>query len=225
MAHRPLRTRQACARLWLAGAALTLIAQFASPRAWAGSAFDDFDPLTVRVYDLGGVDAARLAEALVEAQVIFADAGIPSAWHDCTRGVKAPSLACVEDRRASDLIVRILRRPPDTRGTLPTALGVSVVEAGPRAGTLATVFLDLVEPVARRSGTDVHTLLGRAMAHEIGHLLLGTSGHSASGLMRETWTDRELGRNDERDWLFGPAERGLLREARLRVARQAQASE
>jgi hypothetical protein len=88
-------------------------------------------------------------------------------------------------------------------------------------GVLATVFLDLVEPVARRNGADVNEVLGRAIAHEIGHLLLGTSSHSAAGLMRAIWTDRELGRNDPRDWLFGTGEGALLRAARLRAASQA----
>jgi hypothetical protein len=106
---------------------------------------------------------------------------------------------------------------------MPDALGASVVEARARGGTLATVFLDLIEPVAHRTGAGVHTLLGRAIAHEVGHLLLGTSTHSPTGLMRATWTDHELGRNDERDWLFGPTDRGLLRDARLRVSRQARA--
>jgi hypothetical protein len=119
--------------------------------------------------------------------------------------------------------VRILRRPPDARPELPTALGVSIVEGSTRAGALATVYLDLVESVARRTGIDVHALLGRAAAHEVGHLLLGSNHHSTTGLMRETWTDRELGRNDQRDWLFGASDRSQLREARLRVARQASA--
>ena len=53
------------------------------------------------------------------------------------------------------------------------------------------------------------------MAHEIGHLLLGTNAHSGTGLMREIWTLAELTRNRAQDWIFSGAQRETLREARL----------
>jgi hypothetical protein len=40
-------------------------------------------------------------------------------------------------------------------------------------------------------------LLGLVMAHEVGHLLLGTNAHSNQGIMRATWRRRHL---DARDW-------------------------
>jgi hypothetical protein len=58
-------------------------------------------------------------------------------------------------------------------------------------------------------------MIGRVMAHEIGHLVLGTNTHSASGLMREIWTFAELTRNRAQDWMFSGAQRDRLREARL----------
>jgi len=59
--------------------------------------------------------------------------------------------------------------------------------------------------VAGRTGVDEATLLGRAVAHEIGHLLLGTSQHADAGLMRAHWSDRELQQGSEADWTFlGP---------------------
>jgi hypothetical protein len=189
----------------------------ASPAAVAQTALDESDPLTVRVYDLGGVESAGLAHALRDARAIFFDAGIASEWHDCTRGSRSAAPVCAGPRHADDLIVRILRRHEIGDG-LPKALGASVVESG--RGVLATVFLDLVEPVARRTGSDEHVLLGRAIAHEVGHLMLGTSAHSTTGLMREIWTDRELGRHDDRDWRFEPGERAVLHQARTRLARQ-----
>jgi len=58
-------------------------------------------------------------------------------------------------------------------------------------------------------------MIGRVMAHEIGHLLLGTNTHSDDGLMREVWTLAEMTRNRAQDWLFSRAQRDTLREARL----------
>ncbi len=36
------------------------------------------------------------------------------------------------------------------------------------------------------------TILGYAMAHEIGHLLLNTAGHSCRGVMKARWTAGDL---------------------------------
>lgn len=43
-----------------------------------------------------------------------------------------------------------------------------------------------------RLGGYVHRVLGRAIAHEIGHVLLGTSTHSPTGLMQATHSGRAL---------------------------------
>ena len=48
--------------------------------------------------------------------------------------------------------------------------------------------------------------LGFAVAHEVGHLLLGTNAHGAAGLMRAVWSRSELQRNDPADWLFTAGE-------------------
>jgi hypothetical protein len=58
---------------------------------------------------------------------------------------------------------------------------------------------------------DEGTLLGRAMTHEIGHLLLGTLDHSEGGLMRRHWSER--GR--DADWLFSAIQAEEIRTAVL----------
>jgi hypothetical protein len=45
-------------------------------------------------------------------------------------------------------------------------------------------------------------LLGRAIAHELGHLLLGTTSHEREGLMRAYWLADEVRRRFTRDWTF-----------------------
>jgi hypothetical protein len=39
---------------------------------------------------------------------------------------------------------------------------------------------------------DVPLLLGCAIAHELGHLLLGPNGHSAGGIMQGEWEPKQL---------------------------------
>jgi hypothetical protein len=84
------------------------------------------------------------------------------------------------------------------------SLGCALIDLQHRAGTLATVYPDRINAVASRAGVDAGMLLGRAVAHEIGHLLLGTAHHSAGGLMRALWSDQELQRGLTADWTFAP---------------------
>jgi hypothetical protein len=97
------------------------------------------------------------------------------------------------------LIVRIVPAPA---ATAAGSLGCAVIDLRTGAGTLATIYGDRVSLVAARTGVVEATLLGRAIAHEIGHLLLGTPQHAASGLMRAQWSDRELRNNLAADWTF-----------------------
>jgi hypothetical protein len=57
---------------------------------------------------------------------------------------------------------------------------------------LATVYYDRVTWKAGRMGMPTNRLLGRAVAHELGHLLLPPSAHESGGIMREAWNPRLL---------------------------------
>src|SRR4029434_6614158 len=89
-------------------------------------------------------------------------------------------------------------------------LGFAIVDPITRTGAMATVFHDQVHAVARRTGVDLSELLGRTLAHEIGHLVLRAPGHSTTGLMRAVWTDAELTMNRRDDWLFAQSDRDRL---------------
>lgn len=176
--------------------------------------------ILVRVYDTGTVDAGARAEAIRTAAAIIGHAGVDVEWHDCTQDGLAPS--CQNSRRTGNLVVRIMPTigSASTRGSAIEArvaedadreLGLAIVDPGTRGGAMATLFHDQVETVARRTGVDPAELLGRALAHEIGHLLLGVTGHSPTGLMRAVWTDQELTSNRPEDWVFASPDRRLLR--------------
>jgi hypothetical protein len=90
-------------------------------------------------------------------------------------------------------------------------LGFAALDAVSQRGVLATVFHDRVQGLAERLRLNYTALLGRAMAHEVGHLLLGQARHGTTGLMRAVWTDEELGRNHPSDWLFAPSDAHQMR--------------
>jgi len=120
---------------------------------------------------------------------------------------------CESEVNAAELIVRITSAPPSLD---PSSLGFSYVDVLERRGTLATVFANRVRALAASAGADDGVLLGRAIAHEIAHLLLGTRDHAKTGLMRGRWTSIELVRNRPDDWQLSTDDSARLRHAALR---------
>ena len=109
-------------------------------------------------------------------------------------------------------MIRFLRRPVplDYAGQAP--LGTSLIDTRAGSGSLATIYVDRVARFARDSGTQAGVLLGRAIAHEIGHLLLGTTAHTRTGLMRAVWSSDALQRSNAADWLFTPSDARAMRD-------------
>ena len=59
-------------------------------------------------------------------------------------------------------------------------------------GAYSDVFYDSVKKLHEEWPTRTPILLGHVIAHEIGHLLLGTNAHSWMGIMRSQWQGEEL---------------------------------
>jgi len=95
---------------------------------------------------------------------------------------------------------RSSRFSPATTGEYQ--LAYSLVDSGSGQGSLVTIDLSAVEWLAGASGSDHRLLLGRVIAHEVGHLLLRSPDHSASALMRAVWKNKELRRRRADDWAF-----------------------
>lgn len=146
--------------------------------------------------------------ALGVAREVFSTAFVDVAWTLCEPG------ACLTPS-AEALKLRIVRSP--ARGE-PTSgvLGHALIDARAHAGVLATVFIDRTERLARDLGIDHRMLLGRAIAHELGHLLLGTAAHG-SGLMREIWSHDELLGTRPASWELDAVDAATIRD---RLARR-----
>jgi hypothetical protein len=57
-----------------------------------------------------------------------------------------------------------------------------------RTGIQITICADRVEEVSQRMLPGFSRVLGYAMAHELGHVLLRSGGHEDSGLMKGVWS-------------------------------------
>jgi hypothetical protein len=172
--------------------------------------------VVVRSYNTSGLPLSMLDHAESTAGDLLREAGIDASWRNC-RTTEGPSSQardlCSDVLNASEVIVRIVDAPRSIADV--EVLGYSHVDAYLRQGTLATVFADRVRALAAALPVEEGTLLGRAITHEVGHLLLGTLEHSETGLMRGAWNTAVRRRSD---WFFSSSEAARMRaglEARV----------
>jgi hypothetical protein len=167
--------------------------------------------VNVRVYQSPEVTVEALRAALTVAEATFAAASIGVVWRVC-----GPA-ECNTPPAPTERLVRLVRAPQG--GNLDTrCLGDALIDPLNGTGVLATVYVDRVLGLARHLDIDHRTLLGRTIAHEIGHLLLATNTHGTSGLMREIWSPEELLASRADDWFLHPLEAAAIRQ-RLTVSR------
>ena len=172
--------------------------------------------IIIRSYNNFGVPAADLAAARQDAEAVLQQAGVTVIWEDCWVGGPAAVsvLGRCEQPVGGDIVLR-LQKTRETDRSKFVSMGFSLVGTAGAAPFLATVFVDRVASVARGAGADPRKVLGLAMAHEIGHVLLNSNTHAASGLMRADWSRNELRRTDPAAWRFLESEAADVRSAAL----------
>ena len=148
-------------------------------------------PLEVHVYNLSGASRRTLDQAMKEVARIFAITGVEVLWQEG----RADALeANISDQRGAGsqnhepdlrkyLVVRISPGLPEA--SLPDEMGYSLPDA--RFGPHAEIFYNRIERVGASGEIDLATLLGYAIAHEIGHVLLSPMEHSPVGIMKARW--------------------------------------
>jgi len=194
-------------------AAIVALALMTAVRTPAASAVID-DSLLVRIYDNAGVLTSELAAALRTTHDILRRADLSVDWVQCRARRDGPVPAvCDQPLSSGDVVVRLIEGSDKETGER-RALGYSLFDSNGVSG-FATVYVDRVDWLARRAQYPRAPVLGRANAHEIGHLLLRSNAHTESGLMREVWTAEQVVRNRREDWTFSPDQGGDLRNARL----------
>jgi hypothetical protein len=162
--------------------------------------------LTVRLYNGSGLATDHLVSARRSAAAILGETGIALAFRHCGTLVHGtPADACDQPLAPSEVVVRVINAPAASLSLPSEAFGVTYVLEETNRGWLATVFADRVTRAATRAGVEPSVLLGRVIAHELGHLLLGAHYHGVYGLMRATWSDAALSSAGE-SWRFSPSE-------------------
>ena len=145
------------------------------------------------------------AEALVTD--IYRQAGVTLAWIYIR-----PDSPVLHKCRLKARIRIVSRSPAHVEREPPHAIGFTPSVRGRSHGSITYVLKHRVRDVARAHGVPEFAVLGAAMAHELGHLLLPSYGHARSGVMREPFQQLDF-THAERGWLrFTPPETALLRQ-------------
>jgi hypothetical protein len=160
--------------------------------------------LTFLVCNFAQVDSRTLRDAEKVTSEIFRKAGVETRWVDSasTSENKQSPLAAYGSYTLSDIQLDILPSLRAERLGLPN----NVMGLAPGTGRdrrLVYVFYDKVKALAEmqmnaRAEGGISTyairvqILGYAIAHEIGHILLNLESHSDTGIMRAAWDLRQL---------------------------------
>jgi hypothetical protein len=197
--------------------------------AWIGAAnVSASSPIVVvRTYNTYGVAPGELQTAARTLHRLLSSVAIAIRWRTCRVAGQTPAAdPCVDPVAANEVIVRLVESIGAGQAE-SAALGDAYIDPVLKTGSLATIYVDRVEALSHAVDVDRGLLLGRAVAHEVGHLLLGSPLHSGFGLMRGFWSAQTIVENHTSDWVF-THDQGVVMQAsvamRMRAAARLTAS-
>lgn len=135
----------------------------------------DFVDVRVQLYDNTGVAPGIREKAQQVAGEILDRAGVRLRWELC-------GMHCRDDSGGTVLVVGLAG--PQVKMPAPAVLGMAMLGAG--MGNRAVISVPRVKWFSDMTLTPIEMVMGHAIAHEIGHLLLHSKEHS-SGLMVAKW--------------------------------------
>jgi hypothetical protein len=167
--------------------------------------------LQVSLFNDAHIDAATLAEAETRASFLFSKAGIEIDWLACRPADPSdfsPSTSpCSALAWPAHLSVRI---NPHAFGVSPETFGQAFVDPSGQ-GVYSNIYYQNLALSSNHPQLSDGDMLGFVIAHELGHLLLGSNSHSPFGLMQARWDSVALHAASHSALFFTPAQSALLR--------------
>ena len=183
------------------------------PGSWAGDrpphdvSAAQSTRILAMVRNSAAVPDQTLSNAQKQAGKILGYTGVEVEWIDCQLSTNAS--VCTGTAEADRLELTIVTEDnPQMFGE--DVLGRSVV-GGSNKGVYARVFYAHIQVKAEQEGVSPATVLGLAVAHEFGHLLLGPNAHSAQGIMRANWGHSDMQRGVQGQLRFTDQQAPLIR--------------
>lgn len=196
------KSPRGCARLVL------LLALLISP-VCAKNLRPEVTTVTVSLFNDAAVPPSLVWGAKRVATRVFAQAGVNLEWLNCglPSMTETERASCILSDFPTHLHLRLIWRPTHSDGA---ALGASYL-AEDGVAFQADIFYERVAKLQSENQVEPAILLGVIMAHELGHLLLGTDSHSSAGLMRASWHREDLARAVKGSLLFSDDESDHMR--------------
>jgi hypothetical protein len=134
--------------------------------------------IVVHLIDYANVPPVDLQRALAETSRIFAAAGVTVEW---VMGEKETAHA----EARMHLRVVLLDKTMGLHKIAKDRVPENVLGQAARSTGRAYIFTDRITEKGFAMGQGFSCVLGRVMAHEMGHLVLPMAGHSTRGIMQE----------------------------------------
>jgi hypothetical protein len=169
--------------------------------------------IEVHIYNYSVFSAEMVARAEQETARILERIGVATIWVVCPpssqEGVR--NEACALPDTPTRLTLRLFSNSLASRVRLGgDVFGYALLPADEGFGLVANVYADRIRELPN-GGECAGVILGRVIAHELGHLLLGKNGHSAAGIMHTPWRSQDLELHREGVMLFLPGESKRIR--------------
>jgi hypothetical protein len=160
--------------------------------------------VTVLLNDSAHVAPAVLATAEDEVVRIFHTSGITIVWVNCSGSTIS---RCRVQPGANEFVLHIVK---SGKTSTDSVFGEAFL-AEDGTGKYADVFFERIQDEKLESNLAVGRLLGSVVAHELGHLLLGSRAHSRRGIMEPIWREDQLRRMNMGAMVFSPEEAKLIK--------------
>jgi hypothetical protein len=144
--------------------------------------------ITMRVYNYARINSYTLDRTQRRVSEIFMEAGFKIHWIQCPRCKEERSQYpdCTPELGPGDLVLTIMPRiNMEKNGLGEAAFGLTT-------GSNILISTERLYDIANKSEQTCDRILGLAVAHEIGHALLGTNSHSKQGIMCPRWYSNDL---------------------------------
>jgi hypothetical protein len=180
---------------------------------------EPYPAIRILVYNIAQAPGATLTRAEREASRILSRAGVRATWFECpaVHSDAEAQAICQNGWGPSNIGLRILVKPTAFASRFRgDHLGFAVFPA------LASVYYDdRLRFAGDNVGLGLPSILGCFIAHEIGHLLLGSNSHSRQGVMQAEWVERQIHQAVAGDLLFTSNQAKLIQaETRRRMSLQ-----
>ena len=162
----------------------------------------------LRVRDTASVPDDVLMKAQANVTRMYREAGVEVLW-PAPESLSAASNAVRQ--AALTVAILTLNQAKQIHSGLADGRVGFAARAVNGGGQLVYVIYDRVERVTGGNGLRRASMLAIAIAHEIGHLLLPSKGHSQRGLMRAEWSRADLQLAQRELSSFTPQQAELLR--------------